>query len=192
MEEIINNLKKNWVTLAKFGVFVSGIITILITSPPIEDFNNNLIRFLITIIIAFFLIPLFLFKQKVHFKYWLTSALITFVLTILLLTTYNILLSKYVVSYDNTKVVIGSKFSDTGMLKIKKFDKEDNEIYEDGSVFHKKTLLSYTGGNAEAIWDSDSIYNKKVLLVLMFYLSISSITILLLCLIQTLQILFSK
>lgn len=192
MEKLIGNMKVQWLQLIKFGVFITGIITILISPPPVSNLNNNIIRFLITVIISFLLIPILLYNKKKHLKKWLMSSISAFIISFSLLIVYNILSSKYVVDYAGGKVIIGSKFTDTALKKIEMLNKEDNELYQDGSEEHNFKLLSYKGGNAESIWDYKSINRNRDLLVSLFYLFISIITILLLCIMQTLQILFSK
>lgn len=190
--EIIDNIKTKWLQIAKFGIFISGVITILLSPPPIENFNTNTIRFLITIIISFLLIPLFLYKNKNYFKAWLFSSLVAFIISLLLLISYNYLLSKYVVNYNGAQIVIGNKFLPDALKKIENRNKEDNTTYQDGSAEHNKQLLSFRGGDAESIWEYNGINRNKVLLVTIYYLSISTITILLICLIQTIQLLYSE
>ena len=193
MEEVIDGLKNRWNQIVKFSLFIFGIVAVLITAPPVENFNGNVIRFLIAVIIAFFLIPLFLYKQKKYFRKWLFFSVLMFILACLSLIFYNISFSKYVINYyGNHQIVIGRTFSDSGLIKIEKLNKEDNQTYQDGSPEHNKTLLKYAIGNAEEFWDYHEINNNKILLVTLFYLSISFITILLLCITQTVQILYSK
>jgi hypothetical protein len=188
--KIIDNLKTKWLQIAKFGIFISGVITILLSPPPAENFNTNTVRFLITIIISFLLIPLFLYKKKIYFKAWLFSSIVAFIISLSLLISYNYLFSKYVVNYFGDQIVIGNKFIPTELIKIKSRDKEDNTNYEDGSAEHNKQLLFFKGGNAESIWKG--VNRNKTVLITIFYLSISTITILLICLIQTIQILYSE
>lgn len=192
MKEFLDKLKNSWLTLAEFGIFICGVVTILLKSPPIDSFNDNTIRFLIIIIIAFLLIPLFLFKQKKHFKIWLFSALLAFVLSGIVLIYYNMFVAKYVIEYNNHKIVIGKRFDTLAINNIKRLSKEENESFMDGSEEHNRTLLSYKGGNASGIWDYNSINQNKIILTTAFYLSIAFLTILILSLIQTLQIVFIK
>ena len=192
MQESIDNIKTNWLMLARFGVFFSGIIAIIISPPPIANFNNNTIKILITLIIAFLLIPIFLYKDKRYFRYWLFTSLITFLISVSLVICYNYFSSKYIITYTNKQVVIGSKFLPTTLKKINTLNKEENETYGDGSEIHNFDLLSFGAGNAERIWDFKSINQNKILIVTLFYFSIFFTTILFLCIIQTLQILYSE
>lgn len=190
--KIIDEFKTKWLDIAKFGIFISGIVTILLSPPPVQNFNINTIRFFVIIIVCFLLIPLFLYKRRKYFKAWFVSSLAAFIISIMLLILYNYLSSKYVVNYNGNEIVIGSKFLATSLQKIRSLNKEDNTTYHDGSAEHNKQLLSFRGGNAESIWEYNSINKNKIVLIAIFYLSIASITILFICLIQTIRILYEK
>jgi hypothetical protein len=192
MQDIINNLKKKWVQIFKFGVLSSGVIIVIVSPPPITDFNVNTIRFLITIIIAFLLIPILLYSKIRYFKKWMAASIASFFVSTLLIVTYNIVLAKYVVNYEHTKVIVGRKIKDSALKNIKLLDKEENKVLEDGSRENNEELLATMGGHVEYIWDPDSINNIRILIVSLFYFSISFITILVICVIQTLQTLLSR
>jgi hypothetical protein len=192
IQETLDGIKRRWLAIAKLGIFFSGIAAVLISPPPITNFNAYTFRFLITILIAFMLIPVFLYNKKKQFKYWLISSFATFIVAGILLVSYNFYSSKFVIDYYGTSIVIGSTILDSAKKKIEIINREEHKNYLDGSKEHSNVILHYNYGKAEDIWASTEIKNNKLLLVVLFYMSISFITILMVCLIQTLQILYSR
>ncbi|MDB5013139.1 MAG: hypothetical protein JWQ25_1341, partial [Daejeonella sp.] len=164
MQGTLKTIKNNWLTLTKFGIFLSSAIAIIVSAPPIADFNNNTVRFLITLITAFLLIPIFLYKKRNHFKYWLISSLITCFVAVALLASYYWFVSKYVINYPpNRKIVIGTKFQDSVAKQIAAENNlEDHKNYLDSSEEHNFYLLSIAGGKAENIWDHNGIDSNKI------------------------------
>lgn len=192
INEIFRNLKESWISIFKFAVFISGIVLIIIAPLPIPEFNNNTIRFFISLIVAFLIIPIYLFKKKVYFKNWLISSIITFITSIIFFVSYNFMFTTFVINYHGRNTVIGSSIKASAMEVILKLNNEDHETYHDGSKVHNSYLLSLVGGDAARIWHFKDIESKTLKLIAFFYLTILSATILILCLTQTLQILFSE
>jgi hypothetical protein len=191
MERTLKNLKRNWYSLAKFSILIIGIVTVLIIPPPIE-YNSNTVKFLITIITGFLFIPIFSYNKAYHFKLWMIISICTFVVALSLYISYNIFYDRKVVKYSGADIVIGNNILDSALKEIVVLDKEDHEIYEDNSPTHNYDLLSFKSAHADNIWSFEDIKSNKFLLTSLFYLSVSFTSILILCLMQTIQVLLLK
>lgn len=191
-EDVLTKFKTIWFQVSQIGIFIFGIIVVFLVPPPVEHYNAEVPRFLTIIITSFLLVPIFLYRKYKFIKIWFIISILCFVISTVLFIFYQQMSARFIVDYADTRIVIGKSITESAKKKIHDLPDSNASDILNGSSYSNILLLQYARGNAENIWDYKEISRIKTWLIILFYVTIFFFTILLVCIIQTLLILFSK
>jgi hypothetical protein len=168
-------MPSNWVNWFKdYWNIVAGVAAILLTAilafllpPPFRitsdaDQLNSLARFVAVIVVGLMFVPILRWKSRKFAWWWVTSAIVTLIIGLACLFTYEKLKRQWtcLCMDENTLIVIGSGAPNPNNPSVTQYPNNCRKWLEDVSC------------NASLIWTKDSIESNQLTLMAVYILAL--------------------
>lgn len=175
-----DSIKKNWNQIAGIAIWLVGIVTAFITSPPVAQGEGLvfLVRFVVTCLVGLILIATWRWNKREHGKWWLAGMGLLLILGIASYFYYWDLVGRHVVTYFDQTLIIGDEFTE----HVKDYCRDAfNMPCED---VDRNQLIIDHGGKIHRIWTQRSIDAVKLKLAVTYVLTVPIFAAAILCVSQ--------
>lgn len=160
------NLKKNWNLLARPALWLSGTLGTFVWPPPrdltaADTFSTTgLVRFLIAILLGFFVLLTTKSTSGTHARWWAAASLGATLAFLASVFVYQDNAKEKTVNYDGIQVVIGSIYTPMGQQYVEK-----------RKAATAADMVLDSAGRPDLIWTQDSLRRNARQLTLLYIVS---------------------
>lgn len=180
-------LMKNWATLLQWGVFFASIFSEFLIELPKDTNENshytNYAKFLSIGLTALLFIPISLFRQKKHGKFWLIFAAVCFLVGPYFVFHYHNATDKYVIIKDEEQMIIGeAKDIFPSVVKVleERYGKPLSEL-------NIKEIINTTGRPNTYYWPDEVLRQSKNIILVYYFIAFLCYTLFILSILQSLK-----
>jgi hypothetical protein len=171
--------RKGWLVLAQGALWLGGILGGFLLPPPVgilasdEKLWLRLGQFIIAVVLGLVFFAARRWRQPCHALWWCGAALVFLAAAVVVFFRYQQLTLAWTANYAGQKVVVGSVLTPAGRADIQANPGNSRD-----------DLIMDFAGKTEAIWTSESINHRRLMLAACYISCLPLFTICLLAVVQ--------
>ena len=175
----LRQARKGWLVLAQGALWLGGIFGGFLLPPPVgiqasdEKLWLRLGQFIIAVVLGLVFFASRRWRQPCHALWWSGASLVFLAAAIIVFFRYQQLTLAWTANYSGQKVIVGSVLTPAGRA----------ETQANPGISYDDLIMDFAG-KTEAIWTSESINRRKLILAACYISCLPLFTICLLAVVQ--------